>query len=188
MAEGPHDRLKRYLQEAYELEEGVLTSLKSAAEDCKEVDPQVSQMFLEHHAVTERQRDMLKARMDELDVSTSAVKKMLTNLYAMGEEVATGFRDDLDKVANNLFAAYKTEAFEMATYSALEAAAQTVGDEPTARIAREIFEQERMTFERIFPHIARHSRRTMLEAGAGTPEELEENRTQYADKGYVSNI
>ncbi len=76
----------------------------------------------------------------------------------------------------------------MATYSALEAAAQTVGDEPTARIAREIFEQERMTFERIFPHIARHSRRTMLEAGAGTPEELEENRTQYADKGYVSNI
>ncbi len=187
MAEGPHDRLKRYIQEAYELEEGVLTSLKSAAEDSKEVDPQVSQLFLDHHAATERQRDRLKARMEELDIGTSATKKMLTNLYAMGEEIATGFRDPLDKVANNLFAAYKTEAFEMAVYSALESAAQTVGDEPTARIAHEIFEEERRTFEMIFPHIARHSRRTMLEAGAGTEEEMEENRTMYADKGFVSN-
>jgi ferritin-like metal-binding protein YciE len=188
MAEGPHERLKRYIEEAYDLEQGVLTSLKSAADDCKDVDPELSRMFLDHYAVTERQRDRLKVRMDELDIHPSATKRMLTNLYAVGTDIATGFRGPLDKVENNLMAAYKTEAFEMATYSALQAAAETIGDEPTARIAREIFEEERQTFDRLFPHIARHSRRTMLEAGAGSPEEMEENRTEYADKGFVSNM
>lgn len=186
MAEGPHERLKRYIQEAYELEEGVLMALKGAADDAKDVDTEVARLFNEHHVVTERQRDRLKARMEELDIKPSTTKKMLTNLYAMGEDIATGLRDPLDKVENDLFAAYKTEAFEMAVYSALEAAATTAGDVATARIARETYDEEKQTLDRIFPHIARHARRVMLNAGAGTPEEQEENRTKYADKGFVA--
>jgi ferritin-like metal-binding protein YciE len=185
MAEGPHDRIKRYLSEAHALEDGVLTALKSMADDTKDVDAELHRLFSEHAQMTERQRDRLRMRLEELGGKPSGGKGLLTRMYAMGEGVATAFRDSRDKVENHLMEAYETEHFEIATYTALKAAAETIGDEPTARLAQEIMEEERMTAERMYPHIARFSRKTMIESGALTEEEQRENVEQYADKGYT---
>lgn len=185
MAEGPHDRIKRYLAEAHALEEGQIASLKSMIDDTREVDSELHRLFTEHLHVTERQRDRLERRLTELDASPSGAKSLLGKIGAMGADIASAFRDSRDQVANHLMAAYAAEHLEVATYSALRSAADTLGDEPTSRLAQEILDEERMAADNLFPHIARFSRRTMIDSGALTQEEQDENLTEYADRGYT---
>jgi len=186
MAQGPHDRIKRYLKDAHALEMGILDRLNDMAEDTKEVDPSISQLYAQHAAETKSQADRLEMRLKELGEEASGGKSMLSKLASIGSDISDMLTNREDKTEQGLFMAYATEHMEMAVYSGLKAAADTLGDEPTSRLAQQIFEEEKAAGEKIFPHIARFSRQVMLDAGAQSPEEQEENRTQYADAGYVT--
>lgn len=186
MADGPHDRIKRYLKDAHALEMGILDRLNDMAGDTKDIDPAVSQLYAQHATQTQSQANRLEMRLKELGEDTSGGKSMLSKLASIGSDISDMFANKEDKTEQGLFMAYATEHMEMAVYSGLKAAADTIGDEPTSRLAQQIFNEEKAAGEKIFPHIARFSRQVMLDAGAQSPEEQEENRTEYADKGYVT--
>lgn len=186
MAEGPHDRIKRYLKDAYAMEEGILNRLKDMADDTKEVDPTISQLYSQHATETQGHADRIKARLHDLGEEPSGGKSMLGKLASIGSDISDMFTSREEKTEQGMFMAYATEHMEMAVYSGLKAAADTLGDEPTSRLAQQIFDEEKAAGDKIFPHIARYSRQVMLDAGAQSPEEQEENRTEYADAGYVT--
>jgi ferritin-like metal-binding protein YciE len=188
MPDGPHDRIKRYLKDAHALEVGILDRLNDMADDTKSIDPAISRLYAEHATQTQAQADRIEMRLKELGEEASGGKSMLSKLASIGSDISDMLASRDDKTEQGLFMAYATEHMEMAVYSALKAAADTLGDEPTSRLAQEIFNEEEAAGDKIFPHIARYSRQVMLDAGAQSPEEQEENRTEYADQGYVTTV
>jgi ferritin-like metal-binding protein YciE len=186
MADGPHERIKRYLKDAHALEVGILDRLKDMAGDTRDVDPAISQLYAQHATETQSQADRLEMRLKELGDDASGGKSMLSKLASIGSDISDMFANKQDKTEQGLMMAYAAEHMEMAVYSALKAAAETLGDEPTARLAEQLFNEEKAAGDKIFPHVARFSRQVMLDAGAESPEEQEENLKEYADQGYVS--
>src|SRR5437899_3234853 len=111
-------------------------------------------LFEEHAAETKRQHEDLKARLEAVSGSTSTLKGLLAHHFNCAPKVAQLGHDDKERTTQNLMMAFAVENAEVAMYEALMIAAETVGDDVTADLARRIQTEERLTADKIWNLIA----------------------------------
>lgn len=147
--------LVAWLNDAYAMEQGVTRILEHRIRDTKD-HPQMQSTYRQHLETTRRQADLVKACIERLGGSTSAVKTGFANVAGAIQAISTGpFGDEMVK---NCLADYAVENFEIASYRALVAAARELGDGETERVCQQILSEEEQTarwLEQQLPNVVR---------------------------------
>lgn len=159
MAETAHERMVRYLQDAYGVETGLVPKLQDMADEVK--DPEVARLFLEHRLETQEQVHRLEARIRAYGEEPSMGKSFMMQAAAKISDAIGSLHDKEDKTVQDLMQAFGTENFECAVYEAMEAYAIAINDTETANLAKMHKDQEANTAKKIWPHIARCSAATV---------------------------
>jgi ferritin-like metal-binding protein YciE len=150
--ESTHERLIRYLDDAWAVEKALVDKLRDMAEEV--IDDRIRSLFAEHRTVTHQQEENLEARIRALGEEPSGGKGFFSQMMGkIGEAMHTA-EDDYDKTTQDLMKGFATENFEIAMYQALESYANAIGDSETAQLARQHMQQERDAAEKIWPLIA----------------------------------
>lgn len=134
-----------FLSDLYSVELQALAQMAAAPRVAG--DPFLARDFELHEEETRRQADRLKARLDVLGGSASAVKEAVMRLGGKGFLL---FANLLTETPGRLVVhAYSYEAMEWAAYAVLIRLAEVGGDLETAVLAREIQAEERTMMERL---------------------------------------
>jgi ferritin-like metal-binding protein YciE len=150
--ESTHERLIRYLDDAWAVEKALVDKLRDMAQEV--IDDRIRSLFAEHQTVTHQQEENLEARIRALGEEPSGGKGFFSQMMGkIGEAMHTA-EDDYDKTTQDLMKGFATENFEIAMYQALESYASAIGDSETAQLARQHMQQERDAAEKIWPLIA----------------------------------
>ena len=150
--ESTHERLIRYLDDAWAVEKALVDKLRDMAEEV--IDDRIRSLFAEHRTVTHQQEENLEARIRALGEEPSGGKGFFSQMMGkIGEAMHTA-EDDYDKTTQDLMKGFATENFEIAMYQALESYASAIGDSETAQLARQHMQQEKDAAEKIWPLIA----------------------------------
>ncbi len=155
MAETTQERMVRYLQDAYGVEQGLINKLQDMADEVKDVE--VARLFLEHRLQTQEQATRLEARIRAYGEEPSTGKGWMMQAAAKISDAIGSLHDKEDKTVQDLMQAFGTENFECAVYEAMEAYANAIGDTETAALAKLHKGQEAETAQKLWPHIARTS-------------------------------
>ncbi len=127
------DKLIDYIQDAHAMEMNVRTMLQSMIRATD--DPTMKRRLEQHLDETKQHADRLEGRLKSLEAGTSMRKQAEalapTFIKGMVDQVRT------DKPGKNARDGYVTEHVEIAAYELLERLADRVGDEQTAKVARE---------------------------------------------------
>jgi len=153
-------KIVQYLNEAQSTEDGLVRVLQSQIA----MTPQGSyRKGLEKHlGDTRRHAERLRQRRDELDGGGNRLKAGVGAAESVVGQVLAVAKTPLDlvrgnggeeKVLKNAKDACATEALEIATYTALERLARSVGDQTTADLAASIRADEEKMLERILREI-----------------------------------
>jgi ferritin-like metal-binding protein YciE len=164
--ESTHDRLIRYLEDAWAVEKALVATLGDMAHEVE--DPGLRSMLDEHCRATRQQEESLEARIRALGKEPSGGKGFWIRMMARITDALHGAHDENDRAAQDLVKTYGTEHFEMAMYHSLEAYASAIGDAETAQLASRHFEQERRAAETIWPLIAAAAARCAQVPGGAT--------------------
>jgi ferritin-like metal-binding protein YciE len=157
------EKLVQYLNEAYGKEKELETALEAHIGMTDRAP--YKKRLKEHQKETKAHARKLEQRIKKLGGSpqgtqaivgkaSAAVKGTLHMVRGHGQE---------EKLLKNAKTEYSEEAEEIATYTAIEAFAEAVGDRETAKLARQIRrEEERMAsyLERLIPQLARAASRS----------------------------
>lgn len=133
------ENLMDWLRDAHAMEEQAEKMLKAQAARIEHY-PQLKARIEEHIGETVGQRERLEQCIARLGGSPSMVKDTLGKMAAMGQ--AVGGMTASDEVVKGAMAGYVFECFEIASYTALIAAAQTAGEPEVAQVCGEILVQE----------------------------------------------
>lgn len=173
----PEAKVVQYLEEARAAElAGVQTLLAHAA-----ITPAGAyrDVLDRHLQETRAQAGRIEDRLGELSASRSPMATTLGFLEtAVGQALALGKTPidmlrgtgDEEKLLKNVKDEAATEALEIATYDALAALAEAVGDPKTATLAREIRTQEEVTLKHLrelIPELTRAVVRAQVSDGGG---------------------
>ncbi len=162
--ESPQERLIRYLQDAHAAEVGIADVLKAFIDEVEK--PGARSAFQEHLGVTQRQARRLENRLGALGSKPSGGKGFLNAMMGKLSDAMQGAHDEYDKATQDLIKAYATEYLEMGMYTALEAYSDSLGDQETARLAREIKAEEKQAADTAYPMIAPAARSALQAASA----------------------
>jgi ferritin-like metal-binding protein YciE len=132
------EKLVDYIQDAHAMEQNVLKMLDSMIATSK--DSETLSRLQQHRRETERHEQLLKDRLEALGESRSWTADIAAMAGAMVKSVGDKMR--VDKPGKNARDGFITEHTEIAAYELLERLAQRAGDSETARIAREIRQEE----------------------------------------------
>jgi ferritin-like metal-binding protein YciE len=128
-----------WLNDAYAMERSTIQILQNHARDAKD-HPAMQARIEQHLEATRRHADLVKGCIERLGGSTSALKSGMATVMGTVQGMSTGLaRDELVK---NALHDYGTEYFEMASYKALIAAAQDIGDQETVSVCQQILRDE----------------------------------------------
>lgn len=131
--------LLAWLNDAYAMEKALIPILEHHARDARDY-PHIRARDLDHLEQTRHHADLVKGCIERLGESPSTTKTALGSLIGTMNSVATGpFEDELVK---NFLSDYAAEHLEIASYKALIAAAQEVGDRETALVCEQILWEE----------------------------------------------
>jgi ferritin-like metal-binding protein YciE len=156
LTENSLDRLRRYIDDAIALEASSLSGLRDMAGEA--TDPRDTALFEEHIQQTERQKERLEARLTALGGSSNKLKDVMNTIGVAATNLLHLGKDTHDKATRNLIQAYSMESLEIATYEALQAAANAIGDTETASLAWDIQAEEEAAARKVFARIAENSR------------------------------
>jgi ferritin-like metal-binding protein YciE len=175
MADSLQEQLTKYLAEAHSIEEQALAQLEVAPRIAE--DPELVRIFQEHLGETRGHEAMTRERLEALDADTSILKDAVMKAGSTGFLLFAKLQPDTPgKLTGH---AYSYEHLELAAYELLRRVAERVGDEETARIAREIGEQEREMGERLASCFDRSVDASLREVGR--EDMLEQLRKYLAD-------
>jgi ferritin-like metal-binding protein YciE len=133
------ENLIDWLRDAHAMEQQAEHMLKAQAARIEHY-PKVKARIEEHLEETLDQQRLLVGCIERLGGSTSAMKDVMGKVAAFGQ--AAGGALNSDEIVKGAIASYVFENLEIATYTALIAAARTVGDEETVRVCEQILPQE----------------------------------------------
>lgn len=134
------DTYLAWLNNAHAMEVGLIKTLEKQVESADR-EPQMQRRVSEHLGETRRHVDLVKECIERNGGDTSAGKDMLSKMSA----TLTGWGTELmeDTMVKQVHQSYAAEQFEIATYTAIKAAAQARGDTETARICDVILDDEK---------------------------------------------
>lgn len=133
------ENLLDWLRDAHAMEQQAEQMLKAQAGRIEHY-PVVKQRIEEHLQETLGQQELLRQCIERLGGKPSVMKDMMGKAAAFGQ--AAGGMVNSDEIVKGAMASYVFENLEIAMYTALIAAAQTVGDEETKRVCEQILPQE----------------------------------------------
>lgn len=147
------ERLLRYLNDAWSVEDALVTSLRNQAE--KSRHPEVARMYEEHAMMTKNQKARLEERIHALGGKPSSGKGLFTTMMATIADFMHKPADEYDEEAQLLMKSYAIEHLESAMYRSMEVFAEAIGDHTTATLASTIRAEEEATAQRLWPFIGR---------------------------------
>lgn len=153
-------KVVQYLNEAHATEVGLVRVLQSQIA----MTPRGSyrQGLEKHLGETQRHADRVRTRLSELDQGNNPLQAGLGAAQSVISQGLALAKTPLDlvrgsggeeKVLKNAKDACATEALEIATYTALERLARSVGDEKTEKLAASIRADEEKMLERVLKEI-----------------------------------
>jgi ferritin-like metal-binding protein YciE len=139
------EQLTKYLTDAHAIETQALAQLRTAPDIAGE--PQLSRLFEEHLAETERHERLMRERLEAHGAAPSKLKEAV--MAAGGKGFILFARSQPDTPGKLTAHAYSYEALEEASYECLIRVAERTGDEETASVARTIRDEERAMKDRL---------------------------------------
>jgi ferritin-like metal-binding protein YciE len=153
-------KLIQYLNEAYGKEKELETALE--AHIGLTTRDSYKKRLKEHLTETKRHARTLERRIKKLggDAGTSTAASAVTKGVALAKGPLHALRGtgEAEKMLKNAKTEYWNEHEEIASYTAIETLAESVGDQETAKLARDIRrEEEKMAryLERLIPSLAK---------------------------------
>lgn len=144
------ENLLDWLRDAHAMEQQAETMLKGQASRIEHY-PVLKARIEEHIQETIGQRERLEGCIKRLGGSPSTLKDVMGKMAAFGQ--AVGGMTASDEIVKGAMAGYVFEHFEIASYTALIAAAKTAGDAETARVCEEILVQEEAMADWLAAHL-----------------------------------
>jgi ferritin-like metal-binding protein YciE len=145
MASTRDEKLVQYLNEAYGKEKELETAL--AAHIGMTTRRPYKKRLQDHLKETKNHARLIERRIKKLGGDSSTLGEIAGRAMATAKGPLHALRGtgEEEKLLKNAKSEYSEEAEEIATYTAIEALAEAVGDTETARVARQIRrEEERM--------------------------------------------
>lgn len=139
MPEQPKDRLLSWLNDAYAMEKSVVEVLENHVKDARN-HPTLQARLQQHYDETKQHADLIKGRIEALGGDTSAIKSGMASMMGRVQGMSTAPAED--ELVKDGISDYSTEAFEIASYKALIAAAQSLGDMETVQVCQRILRDE----------------------------------------------
>src|SRR4051794_17917504 len=140
-----NEQLIKYLADAHSIEEQALQQMKQAPKIANH--PDLATAFEEHLAETEKHERLTRERLEALDASPSKFKDLVMKVGGQG--FIWFARSQPDTTGKLVAHSYSYEALELASYELLLRVALQAGDHDTARIAREIRDDEQRMRDRL---------------------------------------
>lgn len=128
------DFVTKWLNDAYAMENALIQVLENHAKDAQD-HPQVQNGIQEHIETTRRHAHRVEECIQRLGGDTSTLKTGMANISGTLQGMSTGVAED--ELVKNAIADYAGEQFEIASYRALIAAAEELGDQETVRACQE---------------------------------------------------
>jgi ferritin-like metal-binding protein YciE len=135
----PTEHLVDWLRDAYAMEKQAESMLKAQSSRLENY-PQLRQRIDQHLQETLGQQRLLEGCLDRLGSSPSAMKDLAGRVAAFGQ--AVGGMTMTDEVVKGAMSGYVFEQTEVASYTALIAAARAAGDDETLQCCEQILPQE----------------------------------------------
>jgi len=133
-------QLIAWLNDAYAMERSLAQVLENHANDAKDY-PEIQIRTETHLEETRRHAEWLERCLRVLGESASTTKGIMGSAMGKMQGVASGmFKDEVIK---NLLADYSAEHMEIASYTALIAAAESLGEAEIVRICTDILNEEK---------------------------------------------
>ena len=155
------ERLVKYIDEAYAMEQNVLRMLDGMIET---TDDEEIRSELRHHKLeTEQHAERLEKRLAAHDASPSTAREAAGIMGALMKGVVDMVRQE--KVGRNARDGYATEHLEIASYQLLERVAERAGDEETAEVARQNRKDEEAMAKKIDANWDRFADLSLQEIG-----------------------
>jgi ferritin-like metal-binding protein YciE len=135
----PEQTMETWLHNAYGMELGLVRVLQHRLSDTQD-QPLMHSKIQQHLEETQRHAERVRECIERRGGSVSKIRGGLGAISGMMSGLSTEFAQD--EAVKNALADYAAEQFEVASYRSLVAAAEKVGDQHTARVCREILEED----------------------------------------------
>jgi ferritin-like metal-binding protein YciE len=143
------ERLLKWLQDAYAMEQEANTMLTATAGRLEHY-PELKARIEQHIAETRDQSDQVKRCIELLDGSIPTIKGAVASVMATVHAAGNSMMSD--EVAKSLGISYAFEHMEIASYRALVIAAKEAGQTQIAEICAAILDQEITMAEWLIEH------------------------------------
>lgn len=135
----PRENLLNWLRDAHAMEQQAEQMLKAQAARIENY-PKIKARVEQHLEETLGQQRLLEGCLQRLGSSHSTMKDTMARVAAFGQ--AFGGMFAADEIVKGAMASYVFEHMEIASYTALIAAAEQAGDAETKRVCEQILPQE----------------------------------------------
>ncbi|MBN2991356.1 ferritin-like domain-containing protein [Pseudomonas cedrina subsp. fulgida] len=146
----PQENLLDWLRDAHAMEQQAEKMLKAQSERLEHY-PQLKARIDQHIEETLGQQQLIDQCLARLGGSSSTLKDMSGKLMAFGQAVGGSLMSD--EVIKGAMAGYVFENMEIASYTALIAAAKEAGDSETQAACEKILPQEIAMAEWLLEHL-----------------------------------
>ncbi len=138
-------KLHSYIRDARAMEANSLMMMEAILLHTQ--DPEMRRILQDHIEETRRHEQIWIDRLDALGETSGGMKKVGALLSAAMKGMVDQVRTD--KPGKDARDSFVTEAVEIAAYELLSRLADRAGDEETARLSREILQEERAMADRL---------------------------------------
>ncbi len=146
----PREQFIAWLNDAHSTELALIPVLKNHANDAQDY-PEIYERNMQHLEETRRQAELLEDMITSLGGSVSTVKSAIGSLFGVGQSVSTElFQDEITK---NFLSDYAAEHFEIASYKALIATAEQIGEHQVIPTLQQILREEEAMARWIEEHL-----------------------------------
>jgi ferritin-like metal-binding protein YciE len=135
----PEDLLMHWLRDAHAMEVQAATMLEGMARRIKHY-PQLRETIERHLEETRKQAELVEGCIKRRGGDTSVLKDLAGRVVGMGQALSGVVMGD--EIVKGAMAGYTFEHLEISAYKCLIATAEEVGDTETARVCRQILQQE----------------------------------------------
>lgn len=160
----PQEHLLDWLRDAHAMEQQAEQMLKAQASRIENY-PKMKARVEQHLEETRGQQKLLEGCLERLGGSPSAVKDTMGTMAAMGQGLAGMFASD--EIVKGAMASYVFEHMEIASYTALIAAAKQAGDAETQRVCEQILAQEEAMAQWVLDNLPEVTQTFMLRDAEG---------------------
>jgi ferritin-like metal-binding protein YciE len=152
------DVLISWLNDAYAMEQALLPILRNHAQDAEREMPQAASRIRKHIEETEKHAARVEECLKQLGTTPSTVKSTFASLVGSIQSVATGIFSD--EAIKNVLMDHGAEQFEVASYRALVAAAEELGESKIATLCEENLREDQLMaawYEDQIPSVVSHT-------------------------------